>query len=245
MSDASFTSTKGTTGYDFPDSWTQVPFSEAVFFQEGPGIRNWQYRVSGIPFVNIRCLVDGRLNRGAMNCLDVTEVNQKYRHFLLDVGDYVVSSSGTIGRVAEVREEDVPCMLNTSVIRMRSKDGNILNRRFLRYFLLSRYFQEQIRAFAAGSVQVNYGPTHLKQMWIVLPPLDEQEAIANILGALDDKIELNRQMNDTLEAMAQALFKSWFVDFDPVRAKMEGGYLRYLPRNSILDSGWATAVGTH
>ena len=55
-----------------------------------------------------------------------------------------------------------------------------------------------------------------------LPPLAEQRAIAHILGTLDDKIELNRRMNETLEAMARALFKSWFVDFDPVRAKAEG-----------------------
>ena len=69
---------------------------------------------------------------------------------------------------------------------------------------------------------MNYGPSHLNQMWIVVPPLPEQRAIAHILGTLDDKIDLNRRMNETLEAMARALFKSWFVDFDPVRAKMEG-----------------------
>ena len=59
-------------------------------------------------------------------------------------------------------------------------------------------------------------------MRLHIPPLDEQRAIAHILGTLDDKIELNRRMNETLEAMARALFKSWFVDFDPVRAKAEG-----------------------
>ena len=59
-------------------------------------------------------------------------------------------------------------------------------------------------------------------MHIRLPPLPEQRAIAHILGTLDDKIELNRRMNETLEAMARAIFKSWFVDFDPVRAKAEG-----------------------
>ena len=59
-------------------------------------------------------------------------------------------------------------------------------------------------------------------MHITVPPLPEQRAIAHILGTLDDKIELNRRMNETLEAMARALFKSWFVDFDPVRAKIEG-----------------------
>ena len=209
-------------GTAFPGHWRQVPFPELVFFQEGPGIRNWQYRDSGIPFLNIRCLVNGRLDRSSMNCLDPAEVDEKYRHFLLDAGDYVVSSSGTIGRIAEVRAEDLPCMLNTSVIRMRPKAPRDLDRRFLRYFLSSSYFQTQINAFASGSVQVNYGPTHLKRMWVILPPLSEQHSIAHILATLDDKIELNRRMNETLEAMAGALFKSWFVEFDPVRAKMEG-----------------------
>ena len=63
-----------------------------------------------------------------------------------------------------------------------------------------------------------------------MPPLAEQQAIAHILGTLDDKIELNRRMNETLEAMARALFKSWFVDFEPVRAKMEG---RWRPGESL------------
>ena len=202
--------------------WLRIPFPELVYFQEGPGIRHWQYRDEGIPFVNIRCLVDGRLDVSSMNRLDPLEVDEKYKHFLLDAGDYVVSSSGTIGRVAKVSEDDLPCMLNTSVIRMRPKDGRLLDRRFLRYFLTSSLFQEQIHALASGSVQVNYGPTHLKQMWLSVPPMPEQQAIAHVLGTLDDKIELNRRMNETLEEMARALFKSWFVDFDPVRAKMEG-----------------------
>ena len=206
--------------------WRIVPFHEFVFFQEGPGIRHWQYRDEGIPFINIRCLVDGRLDVSSMNCIDPIEVDEKYQHFLLDAGDYVVSSSGTIGRLAEVSEDDLPCMLNTSVIRMRPRDERLLHRRFLRYFLTSSLFQDQIRAVASGSVQLNYGPTHLKQIWLCVPPLPEQHVIAHVLGTLDDKIELNRRMNETLEEMARALFKSWFVDFDPVRAKIEGRWRR-------------------
>lgn len=201
--------------------WEIVPLPEAVFFQEGPGIRNWQYVEQGIPFVNIRCLVDGRLDVSAMSQISPEEVDRKYRHFLLDEGDYVVSSSGTIGRLAEVRSEDLPCMLNTSVIRMRPLNSS-LDRRFLKQFLLSSLFQEQIEMWAAGSAQVNYGPTHLKQMFIVLPPLPQQRAIAHILGTLDDKIELNRRMSQTLEEIARAIFTSWFIDFDPVRAKAAG-----------------------
>ncbi len=206
---------------EVPDRWSIRPFEELVYFQEGPGIRNWQYVEEGVPFVNIRCLVDGRLDRHAMSHVAKDEALGKYRHFLLDVDDYVVSSSGTLGRIATVQESDLPCMLNTSVIRMRPKTRQ-LDRGYLKYFLLSEYYQAQVLSFATGSAQLNYGPMHLRQMFIVCPPLPEQRAIANILGTLDDKIDLNRRMNATLEAIARAIFKSWFVDFDPVRAKAEG-----------------------
>ena len=157
-----------------------------------------------------------------MTCLDPEEVQNKYTHFLLDPGDYVVSSSGTLGRIAEVFEEDLPCMLNTSVIRFRPLDSERLDRRYLKAFLRSDHFNEQILAHANGSAQLNYGPTHLKQMSMPLPPLSAQKVIGDTLGALDDHIDNLRQTNATLEAIAQALFKSWFVDFDPVRAKVEG-----------------------
>jgi type I restriction enzyme S subunit len=204
-----------------PEGWDISLFEELVYFQEGPGVRNWQYVEEGVPFVNIRCLVDGRLDRKAMSHVSKEEALGKYRHFLLEADDYVVSSSGTLGRIATVQPSDLPCMLNTSVIRMRPKTER-LDRGFLKYFLLSEYYQAQILSFATGSAQLNYGPMHLRQMFIVSPPLPEQRAIAHILGTLDEKIELNRRMNETLEAMARALFKSWFMDFDPVRTKAEG-----------------------
>jgi type I restriction enzyme S subunit len=86
------------------------------------------------------------------------------------------------------------------------------------YFLKALDFSR----YNSGSAQPSLNRNHIYPMQICVPPLDEQRAIARILGALDDKIELNRRMNETLEAMARALFKSWFVDFDPVRAKAEG-----------------------
>jgi type I restriction enzyme S subunit len=92
--------------------------------------------------------------------------------------------------------------------------------RYLKYILMSE--RESLRRYAIGTThQTIYFP-EVKAFHVCLPPLSEQRAIADILGALDDKIELNRRMNETLEAMARALFKSWFVDFDPVRAKAEG-----------------------
>jgi len=92
------------------------------------------------------------------------------------------------------------------------------------YFVeyLFRYLRSRIQFEATGSVQDNINLGTFSRLKLPLPPLPEQRRIAAILSGFDDKIELNRRMNATLEATARALFKSWFVDFDPVRAKMEG-----------------------
>jgi type I restriction enzyme S subunit len=100
--------------------------------------------------------------------------------------------------------------------------GDFVDRDFLVAFLTSEWGQSQIRALTVGSTQPKLALYRIKQIAVPLPPLPEQRAIASVLGALDDKIDLNRRMCQTLEEMARALFKSWFVDFDPVRAKMEG-----------------------
>jgi len=91
---------------------------------------------------------------------------------------------------------------------------------FIYYWLKSN--TEQLQRYATGSTFTELSGSALKTIPINIPPLSEQRDIAQILGTLDDKIELNHRMNKTLEQIAQALFKSWFVDFDPVRAKMEG-----------------------
>ena len=101
---------------------------------------------------------------------------------------------------------------------------------FVYYNLRKR--RDEIRALASGSAQPILNKTAFGQLTISLPSPSEQHAIAHILGTLDDKIELNRRMNETLEAMARALFKSWFVDFDPVRAKMQGRHTG-LPRHIV------------
>ncbi len=102
-------------------------------------------------------------------------------------------------------------------------DNNNINGRYLLYALQSQAVKEQISwNEGTGSTVSNLRIPILTNLRIPFFPLPEQKAIAHILGALDDKIELNRRMNRTLEAMARAIFKSWFVDFDPVRAKMEG-----------------------
>ena len=113
-----------------------------------------------------------------------------------------------------------PCWINNNAAGIRAKPG--CDTRFLYYWMQSFDFA-QIRE---GSGQPYISDRRLKEQVLLLPPLPEQRAIAHILGTLDDKIELNRRMSETLEEMARALFKAWVVDFEPVRAKMEGRWRR-------------------
>ena len=121
-------------------------------------------------------------------------------------------------KFSSVRETDLPALLVQRVARLRGSDH--LDTRFLNYVIGSRDFTEYVLSVQTGTAVPHISARQIKEFEFSLPPLPEQRVIAHILGTLDDKIELHRRMNQTLEAMARALFKSWFVDFDPVRAKM-------------------------
>lgn len=102
------------------------------------------------------------------------------------------------------------------------KSPSTLDQTFLHYLLCSREYRDEVLASATGTSIKHTSPERICRFCFRRPPLSVQRAIAQILGTLDDKIELNRRMNETLEAMARAIFKDWFVDFGPTRAKMEG-----------------------
>ena len=187
-----------------PEGWGKIPLQDICFFQEGPGLRNWQYRDNGIKFINIRCIQNGDIDTSVAQHLSVEEVKEKYRHFLLDEGDYVLSSSGTIGRLALIKKRHLPLLLNTSVIRFRSLDETKLDSFYLRHFLQSKQFFDKISEQSQGSAQVNFGPTHLKLLDAVLPPLPEQKKIASILTSVDEVIENTQKQIDKLQDLKKA-----------------------------------------
>jgi len=123
-------------------------------------------------------------------------------------------------KYAAISKYDLPCLLVQRTARLRG--GPKLDTAFLRYLIGSREFTQHIHAITTGTAVPHISGRQIKDFAFALPPLAEQKAIAAMLGVLDDKIELNRRMNAALEAMARALFQSWFVDFDPVRAKLDG-----------------------
>jgi type I restriction enzyme S subunit len=136
-------------------------------------------------------------------------------------GDLLYSREGTyFGIAAEVPPDTSVCLGQRMVLLRPNPDG--VNFRYLRYWLNSPVLSTHLQGHRDGSVAERLNMPTIRAIPVLRPPLPEQRAIARILGALDDKIELNRRMNATLEALARALFTSWFVDFDPVRAKAEG-----------------------
>ena len=138
--------------------------------------------------------------------------------------DVLLNITGdSVARCCQVSPELLPARVNQHVAIIRP-DPDILDPRFLRYALVEPKMQDRMLSWAGSGATRNALTKEMIESFEMFAPrrVQEQRDIAHILGALDDKIELNRRMNETLEAMARALFKSWFVEFDPVRAKMEG-----------------------
>ena len=175
--------------------WRRVTLGEVIELKRGYDLPRRE-RISGsIPLVSSSGITDYHLEA-------------KVRGPGVVTGRY-----GTLGKVFFVPEAFWP--LNTTLY-VRDFKGN--EPRFIAYFLSGLDFF----AYSDKAAVPGLNRNHLHQALVHVPPHSEQRAIAHILGTLDDKIELNRRMNETLEGMARALFKSWFVDFEPVRAKMEG-----------------------
>lgn len=133
-------------------------------------------------------------------------------------GDLVYSREGTYFGIAAEVPKGIRVCLGQRMVLLRP-DPKQLHFRYLKYWLNSPILQSHIHGLRDGTVAERLNLPTIRALPIPIPPISVQDRIANILGTLDDKIELNRQMNETLEAMARRLFRSWFVDFDPVHAK--------------------------
>ena len=145
------------------------------------------------------------------------EAAEKLKNVIVEENDILLNITGdSVARVCMVDKQVLPARVNQHVSIIRPKESSF-NPLYLRYQLVSPHVQQLLLNYAsAGATRHALTKSMIENLGIPKPDLDTQNNIAHILGSLDDKIELNRQMNETLEAMAQALFKSWFVDFDPV-----------------------------
>jgi type I restriction enzyme S subunit len=181
------------------------------------------YVSRGIPVIRGNNISETRAWRGEFVFVSA-ETADELRSCNVFAGDLVFPHRGAIGEVGIVPDDGVErYMLSTSLMKLTCC-RDIVDPLFLFYFFRSPIGRHELlqHASTVGTPGIGQPLASLRSIKIPVPPLAEQRAIANILATLDDKIELNRRMSETLEAMARALFKSWFADFDPVRAKAEG-----------------------
>ncbi|TVM14536.1 restriction endonuclease subunit S [Oceanidesulfovibrio indonesiensis] len=203
-----------------PASWPTYPMGEVCRkgggdIQTGPfgnQLHKSDYVAVGIPSIMPVNIGDNQINDVGIARITATDA-QRLGKYLVRAGDIVYSRRGDVERRALVREKEDGWLCGTGCLRVRFGEGVVIPE-FGAYYLGHPAVREWIVRHAIGATMPNLNTKILSALPFVLPPLPEQQAIANILGTLDDKIDLNRRMNETLEAMARAIFKSWFIDFD-------------------------------
>jgi type I restriction enzyme S subunit len=180
---------------------------------------------SGYLVLRNQNIKNGKLDLSNPSFTDENHFNARNRRAKPSFGDIVITREAPMGDVCMI-PNGLECCLGQRQVLLRP-NPEVVNPRYILYALQSEFVQHQISwNEGTGSTVSNLRIPVLESLNVPTPSIEEQHAIAHILGTLDEKIELNRQQNETLEAMARGLFKAWFVDFEPVRAKMEGRWQR-------------------
>jgi type I restriction enzyme, S subunit len=173
---------------------------------------------SGIPLITAKVVKGGRIETPD-EFIAPEDYDGWMRRGIPRAGDVLLTMEAPLGEVAQLDARKVA--LAQRLVALRGKAG-LLDNGFLKYLLQSALVQDQLKSRASGTTVLGIKQSELRKINLALPPLSEQRAIAAVLGALDNKIELNRRMNETLEALAQSLFKVWFVD--PTQATLPKGW---------------------
>jgi type I restriction enzyme, S subunit len=199
-------------------NWQMVKIPDVLFFMEGPGVRNTQFTTKGVKLLNVGNINDGLLDlNSTTKFISETEAYGKYKHFLVEEGDLLIASSGIVvdnfhNKITWAKSEDLPLCMNTSTIRFKTLDSNILDIGFFSYFLKTKLFTDQLRKLITGSAQLNFGPSHLKQISLPLPPLPIQKRIAEILDAADALKRKDQALLKKYDELAQSIFIDMFGD---------------------------------
>ena len=204
------------------NEWQKVKLGEVADILSGYAFKTKDFIDEGIPVVKIKNIIPPNIDINDTQYVSNELYNEKIK-FALNYNDVLISLNGSninqlasaVGKIGRVRLKDKKLLLNQRVGKLYIVDEKRCNYDYLYYYLTQPEVRYNLAAMAGGSAnQANISPSQIKDIEIQLPPLEEQEKIANILSSLDDKIELNNEMNKTLEEMAQSIFKRWFVDFE-------------------------------
>ncbi|MGL6519530.1 restriction endonuclease subunit S, partial [Aeromonas caviae] len=173
---------------------------------------------SGVPLVTAKVIKGGRIETPT-EFIAPEDYDSWMRRGIPLAGDVVMTTEAPLGEVAQLGAEQVA--LAQRVITLRGKTG-FLDNAYLLYLLQTEEMQDQLKSRATGTTVLGIKQSELRKVRVKVPPFDLQQSVAGALKTLDDRIALLRETNATLESIAQTLFKSWFVDFDPVHARARG-----------------------
>jgi type I restriction enzyme S subunit len=189
----------------------------------GSAMKADTYSAAGVPVIRGTNISDTRAWKGDWVFVPETFADRMHR-CTVRYGDLVLPHRGSIGEVAIIPDGDMKRYILSSSLMKITLDPKKAVPLYVYYYLRSAGGRNELLKFSSqvGTPGIGQPLQSLRQVGVPLPPLADQSAIASILGALDDKIDLNRRMNETLEAMARAIFQDWFVTFGPTRAKQEG-----------------------
>lgn len=201
-----------------------ICYSQGGSIQTGPfgsQLHTSDYTEQGIPVV-----MPTNIGAQGISLEDVARIGQhdaeRLSQHQLKVGDIVFSRRGDVTKNALIREAESGWLCGTGCLKVRVGTEKIANAQFVSYYLRLPEIKDWLVRHAVGATMPNLNTGILSAVPVVLPSLHTQHIVTEFLSALDDRITLLHETNKTLESIAQAIFKSWFVDFDPVRAKMEG-----------------------
>ncbi len=216
-------------------AWPEIRLGDLVargvlMISDGYRVRNDELGPEGIPFVRGGAIRDGWIDTSTEDHIR-PELAHLVQRKLAQPHDVAFITKGTVGRAGRLRPGQPSVVFAPQVAYWRSLDPEVLDPGFLYYLVRSRDFEMALDGVKThGAMTADYVSISLQHGFSFrFPDITTQRRIAKVLGALDDKIELNRRMNSTLESITRAIFKSWFVDFDPVRKKMEGGESDFHP----------------
>ncbi|MEI8614910.1 restriction endonuclease subunit S [Shewanella sp. PP-He15 brown] len=205
-------------------NWQEIQLSEFVSHQKGFAFKSKDYIDSGVPVVRVSNFTNDSIDISDFKFVSQSIANDRLSYELFEndvivatVGSWPTNPASVVGKVVRVPSNATPSLLNQNAVILRPITDEKLDKVFLFYLLKDKDFSEYIVSTAQGSA--NQASITLKDIYayrFYLPHKEDRKMIAKILKRLDDKITLNRKINQTLEQMAQTLFKSWFVDFDPV-----------------------------
>ena len=196
------------------NNWDLKLISDVVFFQEGPGVRKHQYTSKGVKLLNVTNILDGKLDLDATDrYISKEEAYGKYKHFLVDEGDLLIACSGIQisyfdKKIAFVSSEHLPLCMNTSTMRFRTNNENELNIKYFYYFLKSNYFKKQLARQITGSAQLNFGPSHIKKMFIIIPEIEYQIKLSKILDIITKLIKIRKEQIQAYDDLIESVFLS-------------------------------------